>query len=103
MSKSRKYPIDTNVFQSFLSEKEYHGIFIDSEFTTHEKKDIQIKVPHLTLLTKKQVTTLLKQAKLSIEDFEGYLETIQTDGLFDQMIEMSLKTPSLKKEPKKPK
>jgi|GEM_PF-3715733 hypothetical protein len=92
------YPVNTQVFHTFLSQNGYIGVAITSKHTEFEKASIKVFVPKDSTLTQKQVEQTLSIATLKIEDFEQYINTIKSTDLFDKLIDMSLNTPSLKKK-----
>ena len=92
------YPVNTQVFHTFLSQNGYLGTAITSTDTEFTKDNVKIFVPKNKALTQKQVKQILSIAELSLESFEHYINAIKSTDLFDKLIDMSLKTPPLKKK-----
>ena len=92
------YPIHIRVFEDFLGEHDFIP-FIGGDFTTFEKGDLEVKVPHLKKLSKNEVVELLIDAELSLNEFENYYKHLQVMPNFDELVDISF---SLKKDKKTP-
>jgi hypothetical protein len=101
MSKSHKYdiyPLRIEIVEQFLGENGFTPIEIGETFITREKKEIKriVRIPKETALTKTQIKEVLSAADLEFSEFEYYLLHHTND--FDQLIDMSLRTPPFKKD-----
>lgn len=61
-----------------------------------QKGELQVRIPHLKILSKKKLIKLLIDAEMPYSEFEAYYKHLQTMQNFDALVDLSGKT--LKKQ-----
>lgn len=85
------YPIHTRILEDFLGQY-FTDIYIGLAHTVFKNGKLHTEVPHLKMLSKKEVVIILKDAKLSLTEFEEYYQHLEAMDVFNKLIDLSGRT-----------
>ncbi len=90
------YPIMLIVLEEFLLHNNFTAVKKTETHLIYEKGALQLKVPRKQIVEQAEVAEVLAAAQLSMEEFGRYMNQ-SAFGEFEKLIDLSLKTPPIKK------
>ena len=81
----------TRIVEDFLGIHDFIPTIL-TECTLFKKGELQVRVPHLKMLSDEAVKDLLVNAEMPFSEFEDYYKHLQAMQNFDALVELSGET-----------
>lgn len=78
----------TRIVEDFLSIHDFTPTIL-TECTLFKKGELQVRVPHLKMLSDEIINDLLVDAEIPFSEFEDYYKHLQAMNNFDKLVDIS--------------